>query len=99
MHTKDFVSPCNLATKNQTFPVSPSSPRLTEDGQLHRGLRLLVLAAGHTLVDAGAALSGLVDDEEGGGFIIAADREILPLGEDLLPAWTVPVDLAGIAHH
>lgn len=99
MHTNDFVSPCNLATKSQTFSVSPSSPRLTEDGQLHCGLRLLVLAAGHTLVDAGAALSGFVDDEEGGGFIIAADREVLPVGEDLLPAWTVPVDLAGIAHH
>lgn len=79
--------------------VCPGAPRLTEDGQLHRGLRLLVLAAGHALVDAGAALGGLVDDEEGGDFVVAADREVLPVGEDLLPARAVPVDLAGIAHH
>lgn len=96
---KTFFRHCNLAIKTNGLVVCPDAPRLTEDGQLHRGLRLLVPAAGHALVDAGAALGGLVDDEEGGGFIVAADREVVPVGEDLLPARAVPVDLAGLAHH
>lgn len=96
---KTLFRHCNLAIKTNSLVVCPDAPRLTEDGQLHRGLRLLVLAAGHALVDAGTALGGLVDDEEGGGFVVAADREVLPVGEDLLPARAVPVDLAGIAHH
>lgn len=72
---------------------------LTEDLHLDGGLSLLVAVLRHTLVDAGVVHGGVVDGEGGGGFVAAAHENVLPVGEDLLPAGSVPVDVFGIAHH
>lgn len=66
---------------------------------MDRGLGLLVAVLCHTLVDAGVVHSGVVDGEERGGLVAAAHEDVRPVGEDLLPAGRVPVDVFGISHH
>lgn len=73
--------------------------RLTEDLHLDRGLRLLVPVLRHALVDAGAVHVGVVYGEGRHGFIAAAHENVLPVGEDLLPAGGVPVDVFSISQN
>lgn len=84
---------------SQHLSPNATKSRLTEDLHLDCGLRLLVPVLGHTLVDAGAVQVGVVYGEDGRGFIAAAHKDVLPVGDDLLPARSVPVDVFSLSHH
>lgn len=78
---------------------SAQNDTLTEDVDLDRGLGLLVAVPRHTLVDPSAVHVGVVYGEGRRGFITAAHKNVRPVGEDLLPAGSVPVNVFSISHH
>lgn len=85
-----------LAKKNWDWEKSKI---LTEDLHLDCGLGLLVPVLCNTLVDTGAVHVGMVYGEGRRGFIAAAHKNVLPVGEDLLPAGSVPVYVFSISQH
>lgn len=70
----------------------------TVDGDSDGGLGLLLAVLGHARVDAGVVHVGLVDNE-GGRLFHAGHRDVLPVGEDLLPAGVEPVDVFDLSDH
>lgn len=87
-------------THNETVEKgSAQNETLTEDVDLDRGLGLLVAVPRHTLVDPGAVHVGMVYGEGRRGFITAAHKNVRPVGKDLLPAGSVPVNVFSISHH
>jgi len=88
-----------LNSNNANWIKKKKKTGLTEDLNSDCGLGLLVPALRHTLVDPGAVHVGVVDGEAGHGFIAAADVDVRPVGEDLLPAGGIPVNVFCISNH